>query len=118
MRLARLAKKSPDHLYYIKHWQCPVYLQRQAPPITQRASATQRPEQNGRLVGLDLKFKRNVNGQQYALMNILDIATRYTAATVLKSKEPAVVAKAFWNNWWPTFGASVEVVHDQGREFS
>ena len=22
MRLARLAKKSPDHLYYIKQWQC------------------------------------------------------------------------------------------------
>ena len=118
MRLARLARKSPDHLYYIKHWQCPVCLQRKAPPTTQRASAIQRPEQFDRLVGFDLKYKRDVNGQQFVLMYILDVATRYSAATVLKNKEPATVAKSFWKNWWSTFGPPIEVVHDQGREFS
>ena len=41
------------------------------------------------------------------MLNILDIPTRCTAATVLKTKEPAVVAKA-----------PLEVVHDQSREFS
>ena len=118
MRLARLAKKGPDHLYYIKHWQCPVCLQRKAPPITQKTSAIPRPEQFDRLVGFDLKYKRDVNGQQLVLMNILDVATRYSAATDLKNKEPAVVAKALWTNWWSTFGAPIEVIHDQGREFS
>ena len=29
-----------------------------------------------------------------------------------------MVAEAFWKNWWSTFGAPVEVVHDQGRAFS
>ena len=69
-------------------------MQRKAPP-----SAIQRPEQFGRLVGFDVKFKRDVNDQQFVLMNILDVATMYTAATVFKSKEPAVVAKAFSKNW-------------------
>ena len=36
----------------------------------------------------------------------------------MKNKEPATVAKAFRKNWWSTFGAPIEIVHDQGREFS
>ena len=44
--------------------QCPVCLQRQAPPTTERTSATQHPEQVGRLVVFDLGYKRDVNGQQ------------------------------------------------------
>eukprot|EP00971_Amphidinium_carterae_P151456 3002912-Amphidinium_carterae.1 len=102
LRLARLAGKSADHLFYLKHWCCPVCYQRQAPARLSKASATMRPEMFNIAVAVDLKFQRDIRGEQYFFLNVLDVATRYTVLAIVKNKRATTVAKKFdsaWTRW-------------------
>jgi hypothetical protein len=55
LRLARTAKKSEDHLYYIKHWKCPLCLRRQRPAAVPAATEKGKAKEFGQVVGVNLK---------------------------------------------------------------
>ena len=117
LRLARNAGKSPDHLFYIKHWQCPVCLRRAAPAPVVQASGRDRPQEFNMLVGVDLKEVQDAEGERHTFLNILDVATRYSVFVRVSNKSSAGVAKKFMKHWVGWAGAPTQIVHDQGGEF-
>ena len=65
-------------------------------------------------VSIDLKTWRT---NLYFLV-IVDNATRYCAAAVIKDKNPRTIVKAIFLNWISTFGAPRKILSDNGGEFN
>ena len=116
-RLARLSKKSDDHIFYIKHFKCPLCLRRQAPGQVRQGSRFVRPFQFNMVVGVDLKEGCDIVGERFLYLNILDVATRFSVFVLLSGKSSREVAEAFQTAWsWA--GPPVQILHDQGTEFA
>ena len=69
----------------------------------------------GNVLGMDLKVW-DMNKGVYILY-MIDIYTRFQVATVIKSKEPNEVVKAFTLKWLPIFGKVDRFITDNGTEF-
>ena len=65
------------------------------------------------VVSMDLKVRKN----GYFLV-MVDMATRYCAAKLIRSKQPAVILKALFLNWISTFGPPSKFLSDNGREWN
>ena len=117
LRLAKNGGRTEEHLFYIKHWQCPVCARRKPPGPVARSSARARPEQFNVLVGVDLKEVRDSEGQRHVYLNILDIATRYSCLVRLETKQSYEVSQAFIDYWISWAGCPESVLMDQGGEF-
>ncbi len=50
-------------------------------------------------------------------LHIIDVFTRYSAATVIKSKQSGVIAKKLLLNWISIHGSPKTILTDNGREF-
>ena len=57
-----------------------------------------RPKRFGQIVGVDLKFVHDADGNKYVALNILDFATTFNVLLFLPSKESSDVADAFKKN--------------------
>ena len=69
----------------------------------------------GDVLGMDLKvWDKNKN---IYILYMIDIYTRFQVATVIKSKEPNEIVKAFTLKWLPTFGKVERFITDNGTEF-
>ncbi len=86
LRLAKAARKSPDHVFYIRHWRCPMCLRRTRPAAPPESSVRNRATEFGMLVGVDLKEVTDTDGTRHAFLNVLDIATRCSALIRVPSK--------------------------------
>ena len=64
------------------------------------------------MVGMDLKKW----GDSYFLV-MVDIATRYCAAYVIRNKLPSTIIKAIFVTWITIFGAPQKFLSDNGGEF-
>eukprot|EP00971_Amphidinium_carterae_P349931 6491302-Amphidinium_carterae.2 len=117
IRMAKLAGKSHLHLRFLKHWQCPLCLQRAPPQKLASVSGTVKAQEFNVKVSVDLKFVHDVAGRVYTLLNLLDTATRYSMLARVKDKSSFAVAKKVLTCWIRPFGAPTVVKHDLGREF-
>ena len=117
LRLAKRAKKPEDHLFYIRHWKCPVCARRQRPGPAPTAGSHDKPSEFNCLVGVDLKEVLDADGTAHTYLNILDIATRFSCLVRVESKASQVVAQAFVDYWISWAGIPEKVIHDQGGEF-
>ena len=117
LRLARAAKKSEDHLFYIKNWVCPMCYRRQAPMLVRQATGHVRPERFNMVVGVDLKEVHDVAGERHTYLNALDVATRFSVLVRLDGKSSAEAAQRFLDYWVSWAGPPVTILHDQGGEF-
>ena len=61
------------------------------------------------LMSMDLK---EING--YRILHMIDHATRYSVATIVKSKEKEEIVKAIFQNWVALFGPPKEILSDNG----
>ena len=75
-----------------------------------------RPTQFNQVVGIDLKWIKDVAGNTYYLFNILDLATGFNLGLALRDKSAATLADAFKKQWLSWAGAPTKIVADQGRE--
>ena len=66
-------------------------------------------------VALDLKIYEN---NKTYFLHIIDHATRFSAATVIKSKKPEVIINDFFKHWVAVFGSPKKVLSDNGGEFA
>ena len=66
---------------------------------------------NFNVVAVDLKAMEKVH-----ILHIVDHATRFSAATVVKSKKKVEIAEAFIKNWVAIFGAPRTILSDNGVE--
>ena len=65
-------------------------------------------------VAMDLKVWKNV---LYFLV-IVDLATRFCVAKVIRDKQSKTITKAFLLSWISVFGASKKILSDNGAEFN
>ena len=65
------------------------------------------------VVSMDLKLFKGKN-----ILYMIDTFTRYTVATVIKSKEPEQVIKAFMEKWIRYFQKPRSIITDNGGEFT
>ena len=65
------------------------------------------------VVAADVKAMEKVH-----ILHIVDHATRFSAAALVKSKKKEEIAEAFINNWIPIFGAPKIILSDNGGEFN
>ena len=66
-------------------------------------------------VAFDLKtYKKD----KIYFMHVIDHATRFSAATVIKSKKTQVIIDDFFKHWVAIFGAPKKVLSDNGGEFA
>ncbi|CAL4122709.1 unnamed protein product, partial [Meganyctiphanes norvegica] len=87
-----------------------VQLQRPPPrPVVCIPMATEFNE----AVSMDLK----IYGKYYFLV-IVDMATRFCAATVVQNKCPSTIITGLFTSWITTFGAPKKILTDNGREFN
>ena len=63
---------------------------------------------------IDLKFVKDCKDQKY-VASIIDLATKYHQATLLRSRNPPHVAKKFLVKWIGMFGVPNQL--DQGGEW-
>ena len=61
-RLARLAKLSEDHLFYARHFKCPVCDRRALPGRVQPASGFERPAEFNMVLHVDLRGIHDIKG--------------------------------------------------------
>ena len=66
-------------------------------------------------IAMDLKIYKN---NDIYFLHIVDHATRFSAATVIKSKKAEVIIDAFFKSWICIFGTPQKVLSDNGGEFA
>ena len=65
------------------------------------------------VIAMDLK---EINGHK--ILHIIDHPTRYSAATIVKSKQKEEIVKARFQHWVTLFGPPNEILSDNGGEFN
>eukprot|EP00971_Amphidinium_carterae_P306550 6091802-Amphidinium_carterae.1 len=87
LRMAKLAHKGPLHIKFLRHWQCPVCLQRRPPQKLGVASGSERAREFNVELNVDLKFARDVMNRTHVLLNML--APRQGTVSLLGSRTRA-----------------------------
>ena len=97
--------------------QCPTCPSMKPPsrPMTQRSDM--RPVVFNELLGIDLKYGRDTQGQLFVALSMVDLATNYHRAVLLRNREPAHVSKKLLAHWISIFGVPKEITLDQGGEW-
>jgi hypothetical protein len=97
--VARQAKKSEHHLFYIGHWICPVCLRRARPQAIPPVTGREKAKEFNPIVRVDLMEVLDCESTRHIFFNILDITTRYSIITLVPTKESSIVAQAFMESW-------------------
>ena len=66
-------------------------------------------------VGIDLKIFEN---NKIYFMHIVDHLTRFSAASVIRSKKPQIIIDNVFKHWISIFGAPQKLISDNGGEFA
>ena len=116
-RMLRLAGAEKWLIEEARGLDCPTCQDMKPPsrPMTQRSDM--RPTVFNELLGIDLKYCKDVKGQLFVALSVIDLATNYHRAVLLRNRNPEHVAKKFMNHWISIFGTPVEITLDQGGEW-
>ena len=87
---------------------CRIYKKAPPRPVTGLPLATHFQE----CVAMDLKFYK-----KHIILHIIDHATRLSASTLIRSKEPEVVIQGILQNWISVYGTAEKFLTDNGGEF-
>ena len=117
LRILRLGNATPEHLCYAKHWQCEICLRRTAPMKRRVVSSSQRPTSFGSMVGIDSKEITDIAGARFAMLNVVDYATKYSMLLPVENSSSREAARAFLEGWINWAGTPDTVQADQGSEF-
>jgi hypothetical protein len=110
-----MAGATDELLNLAKHFKCPTCHLRKAPPRPLPARPEARPVAFNSVVHLDLKYQKDHGGEIYVALSMLDGATAFHAARVLRNRTPAHVAQRFFTAWISLFGMATTVVLDHSR---
>ena len=95
---------------------CPV-CQRRKPARPLPARPGSRPIAFNYEVHVDLKYIKDAAGELFVALSMVDAATCYHAAKLLRCREPHHVASKLMTGWIAIYGVPVNLVCDQGGEF-
>eukprot|EP00435_Cladocopium_sp_Y103_P070035 s255_g34.t1 len=116
-RMLSLAGASKETIEAARELQCPV-CQEVAPPgryLKQRAEV--RPTVFGKEVHCDLKYLHDAEGKLHVALSMVDAASSYHAAILLRNRNAEHVAKKMARHWCSIYGIPETLILDQGGEF-
>ena len=116
VRMLRLGGASAEAIAYAKVWKCPVCLRCQ-PPAAVMPAAKSEAEYFNDIVGIDLLFVHDSNGDTFTILSAVDYDSRCHMAVAVPDKHPKTIARAFARFWLRWAGSPKKVTHDQGGEF-
>ena len=116
VRLMTVAKCHPDMISYASHMKFPTCQRRNPPQRIPKTTMPYRPTQFNQVIGIDLKWIKDVAGNTFYLFNILDLATSFNLGICLPDKSAKTLTTAFKQYWLSWAGAPTKIVADQGRE--
>eukprot|EP00971_Amphidinium_carterae_P327519 6458931-Amphidinium_carterae.1 len=117
VRMLQLAGASRPAVEYARQWVCPACQERAMPQRARPATSTFRPTAFNAAVHLDIKYVRTVDHKLWIFLSMVDGASGYHAACLLKTRDSSYVANKFIRNWIGVYGAPATVYVDQGGEF-
>ncbi|CAE7864387.1 TY1B-PL [Symbiodinium microadriaticum] len=117
VRMLQMGGADEELVKMARGLQCPTCQMRKQPtrPLPTRPGT--RPIAFNFEVHLDLKYIKDAKDELYVALSMVDAATCFHAARLLRCREPAHVAGKFMSGWIALFGVPVAVVLDQGGEF-
>ncbi|CAJ1419645.1 unnamed protein product [Effrenium voratum] len=116
-RMLRLAGADGQLLKECRELQCPVCEASQAPRKPMQQAPSMRPVTFNASMHLDLKYAKDCKSKLYVALSMIDHATNFHRACLLRTRRPAHVANKFVTQWCALFGNPTELVFDQGGEF-
>eukprot|EP00971_Amphidinium_carterae_P330263 6463201-Amphidinium_carterae.2 len=117
VRMLQLAGAARPAIEYARLWECPACAERAMPKRAQPATSSFRPTSFNAAVHLDAKYVRTVDHKLWIFLSMVDAASGYHAACLLKSRESSYVANKFIHHWISAYGSPGTVYIDQGGEF-
>ena len=116
-RMLRLAGVKKKYVEISKKLLCPTCNDMRAPDRPRAVRSNMRPTVFNEVLHVDLKYAKDVKKQLYMALSMVDDATNYHQAMLLKNREPEKVARALVEKWLSLFGPPKEIYMDQGGEF-
>ena len=108
-RMLRLAGADGQLLKECRELQCPVCEASQAPRKPMQQTPSMRPVTFNASVHLDLKYAKDCKSKLYVALSMIDHATNFHRACLLRTRRPAHVANKFVTQWCALFGDPTEL---------
>lgn len=89
-------------------------------PIPRRpmpARSDLRPITFNEMIAIDLKFAKDCKEQKYVALSMVDLATNFHQAVLLRNRNPGHVAQKLLTRWIAVFGVPDWITLDQGGEW-
>ena len=116
-RMLRLAGAKKKYVEISKKLLCPTCNDIRAPDRPKAVRSNMRPTVFNEVLHVDLKYAKDAKKQLYVALSMVDGATNYHQAVLLKNREPENVARSLVEKWLSLFGPPREIYMDQGGEF-
>eukprot|EP00971_Amphidinium_carterae_P351628 6492198-Amphidinium_carterae.1 len=117
IRMLQLSGASRPAIEYARLWECPACQERAMPQKARPATSTFRPTSFNAAVHVDIKYVRTIDHKLWIFLSMVDAASGFHHACLLKTRESGYVANKFIRHWIGVYGVP-DVVHlDQGGEF-
>ncbi|CAE7228738.1 RE1, partial [Symbiodinium sp. CCMP2456] len=116
-RMLEMAGANKELLEMADRLECPTCRLRAPPkrPMPTRPEA--RPVCFNSVVHMDLKYVKDSKKETFVALSVVDGATCFHVARLLRNRNSDHVGRKFLNCWISVFGIPTMVVHDQGGEF-
>ena len=116
-KMLSLAGASKSMVKMAQDFQCETCQELQAPGRYMKARPEIKPVSFGLELHCDLKYIHDFKNQLYVALSIVDAATSFHTAVMLKNRTAAHVARKFARHWCSLYGIPGTIVVDQGGEF-
>ena len=90
-----VAKRHPDMIAYAANMSCPTCKRSKPPLRISRTIMPYRPMQFDQVFGIDLIWIKDVAGNTFYMLNILDLATSFNLGICLRDKSARTLSDAF-----------------------
>ena len=94
-RMSKLGGASKERLELAKNYECPTCAQDVE-------------------VRVDLKYAQNVKGETFAALSMVDAATNYHRAVLVKTRKPGYITKKFLKHWVGLLGGPILMLESYG----
>ena len=116
-RMLVLSGASKEVIHEAENYDCPVCLETAMPGRYLKQRAEVRPVSFGKELHCDLKYIHDHGNKLFVALSVVDAATSFHMAVLLRSRAAGHVARKFQRHWCSLHGCPEEVILDQGGEF-
>ena len=116
-RMLVLSGAPKEVIHEAENYNCPICLETAMRGRYLKQKAEIRPVSFGKELHCDLKYIHDHSNKLFVALSVVDAATSYHMAVLLRSRAAAHVARKFHRHWCSLYGCPEDVILDQGGEF-